>query len=204
MSSERLSPDVTGWEHYDLQDLNDGRLTEAGELALIASLPISVVVKLGNNVLSLSSVSLDTESRSFFDTRRLYIVRNLTAGSSDAVTAFDNGKYDGGKISTDNETYTVRHSRSATIGRAYEATPELQLDKTADFHHAELREGLHNLHIMDLYSEHGTSVFLDPTAKNVVPHPTRRFRYDKETGDITYLTAEAGKWDRWQTGDGIE
>lgn len=191
-------PEVSQWSHYDLMDFNDLRLTSAGELELSAYQPVDAVLKLGHNVLSLTSIESGEANPQTGRPGQLYIVRNLTAQSAEAFTTLDNTPRPDGDHLVGDSPMTIYRSPSLVIGRGKDATPELELDSTASRHHTLLRVGAlaSNLHIADLYSTNGTHVYLNPAVNHGRTSPSRRFSYDPATGLTTSYEAARGRWTR--------
>lgn len=191
-------PDVSQWDHYDLMDYNDLRLTSAGELELSASRPVDAILKLGHNVLSLSSLASGQADPHSGRPLQLYIIRNLTATSDRAVTTLDTTRRRNTAYSVENGRFIIQQPLSLTIGRALDATPELDLDSSASRHHTHLRIGnlASHLHISDLYSTNGTHVYLNPNVEHGLTYPTRHFKIDPTTFDITTFEARNQRWTR--------
>lgn len=198
MSRPHDIPDVSQWDHYDLMNFNDYRLTSAGELEMGPRPGVDAVLKLGHNILSLTSLALDDDAGTADQRSTLYVVRNLTARSKNAIATLDDTPREAGSRFVGDHLMDVYESPAMIIGRGEDATPELQLDDTASRYHTSLRIGAlaRRLHIADLYSRNGTHVYLNPALRHSVTSPARRFVGSfQERNFITY-EQQQGRWTR--------
>lgn len=185
---------------YDLTDFNNHRLSSAGELEVSNSFKYPIHIDVADNRLELTrmAVSPNEATRDHEETTDLYVLRNLTSDSPEARIIMDSRRRRLGAVALDGSEYTVYGRYTYIIGRALNATPELDLSSHASREHMHIRIGnmRGNLHFADLYSTNGTVVRLHPDDSHLVGHPTRVIvRGGEDNTLITYEESQQ-RWSR--------
>lgn len=188
---------------FNLMDFNNFSLNSSGELAVSHYFHHAIYMKLGSNILELTKLAAEPEPEESSDklgltSHILYVIRNLTSPQEAAALTLDNSRRDVGHLAGNDTAYSVYGRQAITIGRALDATPELDLDKSASRKHLLFRLGnmAGNLHFMDLDSTNGSSIFLDPRDTNGVVTPWRMFFPNADGSGAETIEKRNGRWTR--------
>jgi hypothetical protein len=193
---------LPGMVAFDLQDFNDYRLDEAGELVIPKHFRKEVYLRLGSDLLQMSKMPMpapENPGPTDFDPMNAYIVRNVSADRSDAAIIFDDSSTEKGHVMMPQlGVLTVVGRQSLVIGRDADATPELLLGRSTGRRHLSIRmsDRARSLHFTDLDSTNGSIVYLAPEDANGIDEPRRKF-VGTFPHDVRTLEARNGRWTRY-------
>jgi hypothetical protein len=169
----------------DLNNFEDIRLSEAGELEVRPYFNNDIYIKLGNSLLELSRVELATE-RTVFDesAQQAFVLRNLSsAGPSEAILIDDSLNETTGPAASQLGKYVVHTGKNVIIGTDPETALDLDLSEDVSERHLQIRIGnlARNIHFADLGDTSGTTVYIHQDDTRAIGTPNRVFRIDGDT-----------------------
>lgn len=182
----------------NLQEYGEPRLNSAGELELSPRFNGPIQLDLGDDRLELTRMSpfVDATFDGAGKAESLYILRNLSVSSPEAMIILDNVQRLT-QAAFNGILYDVQQGGSTyTIGRT--ATPELELSKSVSDEHIRVRIGslAGNIHFMDLYSENGTIVKLPKADERGLGSPRRTFFSLAPPAPVMTIEEHNQRWTR--------
>ena len=191
MNTDSTWKKFNGLVPIDLMGFNDTRLNDAGELEVPNNFSHTILFRLGSDALELSRLTYSDSSVSDTEANSLYILQNVSSGSPDTAIIIDNSQRYLGQKDIGARDFAVYDRGSIIVGRALDATPELELSKTVSSRHMGIRLSIRgDLNFADLNSTNGTVVYLHADDEKRIAAQTRTI---VKPGHIT----EAQRSHRW-------